>query len=235
VAAGVTERIRLGTAVLNMPFVAPAVLGKALASLDVLSGGRLVAGLGLGWLPEEFAAAGVPYEGRGARGEEYLAALRALWGPDPVVFEGEHYRVPPSSVLPKPVQQPGPPVLLGGTAPKALERAGRLADGWISSSRAGFEAIAEAVRTVRGAAERAGRDPAALRMVVRAATGVDRPRTRPLTGSVDEVRDDLDTLAGYGVDETFIDLNFDDRIGNPDADADTSARTAMDLLEALAP
>ena len=233
-AAAVTDRISLGTAIVNMPYQAPAVLAKQLASLDVVSGGRLVAGLGLGWSAEEFAAVGVPYERRGARAEEYLACLRALWGPDPVGFAGEFYSVPAASVRPKPVQQPGPPVLLGGTAPRALTRAGRLAEGWISSSRADPETLGGSVETVRAGAREAGRDPAALRFVCRGVV-LDAPRTRPLTGSLDEVRADLPGLAAQGITEMFVDLNFDPTVGNPDVPEKTAMRRAHDVLEALAP
>jgi probable F420-dependent oxidoreductase len=233
-AAAVTRRARLGAAVVNMPFQAPAVLAKQLATLDVLSGGRAVAGLGLGWVPEEFEAVGMPYERRGARGEEYVAALRALWGPDPVAFDGELYRVPESSVLPKPVQPAGPPVLLGGAAPRALERVGRLADGWISSSRADPGTIDEPITAVKDAARAAGRDPEALEFVVR---GVVRtgPRTGPLTGSLDEIAADLPEVAARGVTELFVDLNFDPSIGNPEADPTASMARAVETLEALAP
>lgn len=233
-AAAVTERVRLGTAIVNMPYQAPVVLAKALASLDVLSDGRLVAGLGLGWSPEEFTAVGVPYERRGARAEEYLAALRALWGPDPVEHAGEFYTVPRASMLPKPVQQPGPPVLLGGSAPRALARAGRLADGWISSSRENPETIGESVEAVRAGAREAGRDPATLEFVCRGVI-LDAPRTRPLTGSLDEIRSDLPALAAQGVTETFVDLNFDPTVGNPDVPPETAMRRAHEVLEALAP
>ena len=125
----------LGTATICAPFTAPALLAKALTSLDVLSGGRLTAGLGMGWLPQEYAAAGVPYERRGARMDEYLRCLEALWTQDPVEFAGEFYTVPRSHVGPPPVQRPHPPVLLGGAAAPALRRAGRLAQGWIASSQ----------------------------------------------------------------------------------------------------
>ena len=118
--AGHTDRIGLGTATLCAPFTAPAVLAKAMTSLDVLSGGRLTVGLGSGWLPQEYAAAGVPFERRGARMEEYLRCLQALWTQDPVEFDGEFYTVPRSHVGPPPVQRPHPPVLLGGTAAPAL-------------------------------------------------------------------------------------------------------------------
>jgi len=156
--AAVTERIRLGTAIVNAPFQPPAVLAKALTSLDVVSGGRLDAGLGIGWSPDEYAAAGVPMERRGARMDEYLTTLVALWTDDPVEVDGEFYRVPRSRVSPSPVQVPHPPLLLGGTAAAALRRAGRLAQGWISSSRQDLTAIGTSVAQVRAGAEEAGRD-----------------------------------------------------------------------------
>jgi len=233
-AAAVTRRARLGAAVVNMPFQAPPVLAKQFATLDALSAGRAVAGLGLGWVPEEFEGVGVPYERRGARGEEYVAALRALWGPDPVAFDGEFYRVPESSVLPKPVRPGGPPVLLGGGAPRALDRAGRLADGWISSSRADPETMRLPITAVKDAARAAGRDPEALEFVMR---GVVRtgPRTGPLTGTLDEIAADLPAVAAQGVTELFVDLNFDPSIGNPEADPAASMSRALETLEALAP
>jgi probable F420-dependent oxidoreductase len=233
-AAALTTRARLGAAIVNLPFQPPAVLAKQYATLDVLSGGRAVAGLGLGWVPEEFEAAGVPFERRGTRGEEYVAALRSLWGPDPVTFDGELYRVPESSVLPKPVRPGGPPILLGGGAPPALERCGRIADGWISSSRADLETIDQPILAVREAAREAGRDDAALEFVVRGVVLVGN-RTRRLTGTLDEIRGDLPALADQGVTEMFVDLNFDPRIGNPDADPAESLSRATEVLEALAP
>jgi probable F420-dependent oxidoreductase len=134
--AGRTDRIRLGVAVLNMPFSSPALMAKQLTTLDILSGGRLDVGLGVGWSRVEFVASGVPYERRGARAEEFLRALRALWTDDVVEFAGEFYRIPPARAEPKPLQRPHPPVLLGGGAEPALRRAGRVADGWISASNA---------------------------------------------------------------------------------------------------
>jgi probable F420-dependent oxidoreductase len=233
-AAAVTERVRLGTAIVNMPFQPPAVLAKQVTSLDLLSGGRVDLGLGLGWVPEEFEAAGVPFERRGARAEEYLACLRALWGPDPVEFDGEFYKVPPSSVLPKPVQSPHPPLLLGGGAPKALARIGRLADGWISASRFDPARLSQYVGPVRRAAEDAGRDPDRLRFVCRGVVR-DTERSGPLTGSLDQVRADLPGLAEQGITEVFVDLNFDPTVGNPGVDAGRAMGRAREVLEALAP
>ena len=128
-AAAHTSRIRLGVAVVNLPFVSPAYLAKQAATLDVLSGGRVDLGLGTGWSAVEFAATGADERRRGARAEEYVAVLRTLWGDDVSEFHGGFYTVPPARMAPKPVQLPGPPILLGGSAPAALRRAGRLADG----------------------------------------------------------------------------------------------------------
>src|SRR5690348_11027321 len=113
-AAAVTSRIRLGVAVVNMPYLAPAYLAKLAASVDVLSSGRLDLGLGLGWMPEEFALTGGAMSGRGARTAEYLDVLRRLWAGRVAEFHGEHYTIPAGWVAPMPVQRPGPPVLLGG-------------------------------------------------------------------------------------------------------------------------
>ena len=166
-AAARTSRIRLGVSIVNMPFVSPALLAKQAATVDVLSGGRLDLGLGVGWSPVEFTASGADPARRGARAEEYLAALHTLWADEISEFHGEFYEIPPSRMAPKPVQQPGPPVLLGGVVPAALRRAGRLAAGWLSSSRADLAAIAEQAAIVRQAAEEAGRDPASVRVVCR--------------------------------------------------------------------
>src|SRR5690348_1502034 len=131
-ATAVTSRIRHGVSVVNMPYLAPAYLAKQAASVDVLSNGRLDLGLGLGWMPEEFTAAEANMTGRGARTAEYIEVMRRLWAGGVAKFDGEHYMVPAGRAAPLPVQRPGPPVLLGGAVPRALQRVGRLADGWIT-------------------------------------------------------------------------------------------------------
>ena len=128
-AAASTSRIRLGVAVVNFPFVSPTVLAKQAATVDVLSGGRHELGLGIGWMPEEFEATGASMRGRGARTEEYIAVLRALWADGVSRFSGEFYSVPAGRADPSPVQPGGPPVLLGGSARPALQRAG----GWLTA------------------------------------------------------------------------------------------------------
>jgi probable F420-dependent oxidoreductase len=232
-----TERVRLGVAVLNMPWFSPLLLAKQAATLDAVSGGRLDLGMGIGWAAEEFTATGAPADRRGARGEEFVACLRACWTEGVVDFHGEFHGVGPAYVDPKPVQRPLP-VLLGGGVPAALRRAGRIADGWISSSGQDLASIGAAAEVVRGAAREAGRDPAAVRVICRGVVKV-RPAgqadRRPLTGSYDEIRADLATLAEQGVSEVFVDLNFDPDIGSVDVDPEASVRRATEVLEALAP
>jgi probable F420-dependent oxidoreductase len=207
--AGHTERIRLGTATICAPFTAPALLAKTLTSLDVLCGGRLTAGLGMGWMPQEYAAAGVPFERRGARMDEYLRCLEALWTQDPVEFAGEFYTVPRSHIGPPPVQRPHPPVLLGGSATPALRRAGRLAQGWIAGSGQDLTDLGARIATVRAAA----RDPEAVQIVIR----------RTLDGMRGLA---LDELAAQGVTEVILDLNL-----SPGVDAGNAER----VLETFAP
>lgn len=233
--AGQTSSVRLGVAVVNAPYYSPVLLAKVLTTIDHLCDGRLDAGLGLGWLGPELAAAGAPAERRGPRTEDFIRCLRAVWTEDVVDYRGSFYEVPRSRVDPKPVQRPHPPVLLGGTAEPALRRAGRMASGWISSSRADLRRIGESVEVVRSAAAKAGRDPDALRFVCRGVVKVRKGERAFLTGSYEEIREDLHHLAGQGVTETFVDLNFDPQISSPKADAGESLARAMEVLETLAP
>lgn len=237
--AGHTERIGLGTATVCAPFTPPALLAKAMTTLDHLSGGRLTVGVGIGWLPHEYTAAGIPFARRGARMEEYLRCLEALWTQDPVESHGEFYTVPRSHLGLAPVQLPHPPVLVGGSAPAALRRAGRLAQGWICSSNQDLSRIAQSVELVREGAREAGREPDRVRVLVRAVVDLvdDDPGTErePFHGTPEQVLEDLAGLRGQGVTEAFVDLNFSPRVGSPDVDADVATAEAERVLDALAP
>jgi probable F420-dependent oxidoreductase len=241
-AAAVTERIRLGVAVVNMPYLSPAYLAKQAASVDVLSAGRLDLGLGLGWMPEEFALTGAAMAGRGARTAEYIDVLRRLWAGGVAEFHGEYYTIPAGRVAPVPVQRPGPPILLGGMVPRALRRAGQLSDGWLTSSRADLTRIGEGIAVVKEAAEEAGRDPAEIRVVCRGVVRWGAPAIvpegggrLPLSGGFDDIRADTEQLAQRGVTEVFYDLNWDPLVGSPDADPAGAAARAEEILEGLAP
>jgi probable F420-dependent oxidoreductase len=236
--AAVTSRIRLGLAIVNVPYYSPIVLSKALTTLDIVSHGRLDVGLGLGWTAQEFAAVGVSQARRGARGEEFVHALEAIWTQPEVEFHGEFYDVPRSRVQPKPVQQPHPPLLLGGTVETALRRAGRISDGWISSSRTDLSMIGTSIDVVRSAALEAGRDADVLRFVVRGVVHLTpEPQVdhRPLTGSAAQIREDLVDLAGVGVTEVFLDLNYDPRTVSDDVDEQAGLANAELTMTQLAP
>ncbi|TWF80871.1 putative F420-dependent oxidoreductase [Pseudonocardia hierapolitana] len=234
-AAARTSRIRLGIGVINLPFVPPAYLAKQAATLDVLSNGRLDLGLGVGWSPAEFTASGASTARRGPRTVEYVQVLHTLWADEVSGFDGEFYTVPPSRMLPKPVQRPGPPVILGGGVPAALQRAGRIADGWISSSGADLTRLAGDIALVREGAEEAGKDAGAVRVIVRGVVRVGGPADRLLSGSYDKIREDAAWLGEQGVTELFYDLNYDRAIGSPDADPAAGVDRALKIIHALRP
>jgi probable F420-dependent oxidoreductase len=237
--AAATSSIRLGVAVVNHPFASPLLLAKQAATVDVLSGGRLDLGIGNGWLPEEFTGSGASLAGRGARAEEYVAALRALWSTDRG-YHGSFYDIPPGRQDPPPVQRPGPPVLLGGMSEAAMERAGRVGDGWITASNADLSKIAEFAKVVQNAATGAGRGPA--RIVCRGVVRPGKPavskrsgRRLLLSGSYEQIREDVGWLDSCGVTEVFYDLNFDPQVGDPSVADGTAVLRASEILEALAP
>lgn len=132
-AAGATERIALGTAVYLVPLRHPTLVAKQTATLDRLAGGRLVLGVGVGGeFPPEWDAVGVPVSERGARIDEAIPLIRRLWREDRVTHQGRHFRFGPVTLAPKPLQDGGPPIWVGGRAPAAMRRAGRVGDGYIS-------------------------------------------------------------------------------------------------------
>jgi probable F420-dependent oxidoreductase len=239
VAAGHTERIGLGTATVCAPFTAPALLASTMASLDVVSGGRLTVGVGMGWLPEEHVAAGVPMERRGARFEEYVRCLQALWTQEPAEFAGEFYTVPRSFLSPAPVQRPHPPLLVGGSAPTALRRAGRLAQGWIASSGQDHGTLRSCVETVRSGAVDAGRDRGTLRILVRVVPKLldeDPGPGRPaFYGTREQLLADVEALGRRGATEVLLDLNLSPHVGAPDVPPSEALARATRVLEALAP
>jgi alkanesulfonate monooxygenase SsuD/methylene tetrahydromethanopterin reductase-like flavin-dependent oxidoreductase (luciferase family) len=225
----------------NLPYVSPGYLAKQAASVDVLSGGRHDLGLGIGWMPEEFALTGAEMARRGARTAEYVQVLRALWSGREAAYDGEFYHVPAGTQAPAPVQPGGPPILLGGMARPALERIGRVGDGWVTSSRTNLAKIDELIAIVKESAAAAGRDPDSMRIVCRGVVRAGVPVTGDngerllLSGDFDQIRADAEWLGAHGVTELFYDLNWDPQIGSPDVPSDAAAARAEEILHALAP
>jgi alkanesulfonate monooxygenase SsuD/methylene tetrahydromethanopterin reductase-like flavin-dependent oxidoreductase (luciferase family) len=177
------------------------LLARRLATIDQLSRGRVVAGLAAGWMREEFAAAGRPSAGNGRRLDAHLAALRSVWGPDPVEVTGGEYPVPPSDVGPKPFGRAAIPVLLGYATEAGIRRAARIADG-LHPYRTDADELAAARNSAMSAAEQEGRDATALPVVLRGAAvpdpdaGAGRPLFR---GTVAQWAEDAARVAELGV------------------------------------
>ena len=210
-AAAVTNRVTVGTAVLIPPLHVPFRLGRSLASVAAASGGRIVAGLGTGWSVDEYAAtAPRPMAERGAALDEFLDMAEALWAPDPVSFKNERYTVYPAYVGPKPAEPI--PVLLGGRGKKALDRVARRASGWIPPPPLPPSEVGATLRTLRQKAADWGRNPAELSCtaVVGLSPFGEVPESGrlPYTGSMDQVISDLAGLASVGVAEVVVTLPF---------------------------
>jgi probable F420-dependent oxidoreductase len=193
-----------------LPCRNPVVTAKQVATLDALSGGRVVLAIGVGWLREEFAALDVPFAGRGARTDEYLAVCRALWAGGTASHDGPSYRLPPVRTGPRPVQRPHPPVWVAGNSDAALDRAARHGDGWHGIDLAPDELAAHVAR-LRAACAAQGRDPDAVRVTLR--------RSAPL----DVLRRELDAYRAAGVEDVVVSLP---RGGS----ADDVARVLEDVL-----
>ncbi|OBJ96876.1 LLM class F420-dependent oxidoreductase [Mycolicibacterium conceptionense] len=223
-AAVVTEKVRLGTSVLVAALHTPIQLAKAIATIDQISGGRMVAGLGTGWATDELQATGATRADRGRFLNETLDVFDAAWGPDPVTFKGPRVTIDHASVLPKPVSKI--PVLLGGggsnlgrgTSSKALQRIAKRADGWMPVlTTPGLVGVAE-LRTgwnrIREMASEYGRDASRMEMVVVGnVTFTERdagPDRSAFVGTLDQIMEDIDTAAQAGADELIVDLNLQD-------------------------
>jgi probable F420-dependent oxidoreductase len=236
--AAATERVRLGTAGLILPLHPPVVLAKQLATLDHVCHGRLDAGVVLGWSRDEYESVGVPFRERGRRMDEALQALKALWTEAVVECSGTGFRVPSTTFEPKPVQRPHPPLLVGGYAAPTMERVVRWGDGYLAGNMP-LDRVGPLLEDLHRAAHEAGRDPETLRLVGRGTVvlsdeggGEDR---RPLWGTLEEIREDVDRYRKTGLSELFLDLNFDPAVGSSRADAEAAMARALVVLEALAP
>jgi probable F420-dependent oxidoreductase len=221
--AGQTQTIRLATSVIIVPHRNPLVAAKALATLDVLSKGRLIIGVGAGWMREEFEALGLPpFEERGAVTDEYIRAFKALWTSDNPSFEGKYCRFSNVSFLPKPVQKPHPPIWVGGESPRALRRTAELGNGWYPiGSNPQFpletpEQLEAGLQRLAAQAKKAGREPSGIEIIYRthdyqlnedgrspaSSTG---PR-RPFVGTAAEVAADIRRYEAMGVGYLVLDF-----------------------------
>ncbi len=158
-AAAITKTLKLGTGVMILPQRHPLYVAKEVATLDLLSNGRVLLGIGSGWLQEEFDSLGLDFHQRGARTDEAIKSLRALWSPEAASsFHGKHFSFGPVKCFPKPVQKPGVPIIIGGHSPAAAKRAGRYGDGFFPAL-AETDKLKELFAMMSAEAKKAGRDP----------------------------------------------------------------------------
>jgi len=200
-----TRKVKLGTSVMSALFQNPVTLARRFATLDRLSDGRAIAGIGQGDFRDEFEAANVPIKRRGRGFEEFVKAMRAVWGPDPVSFTGDFYNIPESRIGPKPVQSGGIPMLLGAFAPASLERAATIADGIMPAG--GRSTTIDFRDMVR----RAGRNPEEMKRILRVHNPLSKEKaTEPRTllgGTPQQASEDLPGLKELGIDHVFCDMN----------------------------
>jgi probable F420-dependent oxidoreductase len=219
--AGSTERLRLLTSVLVVPHRPALLAAKILATIDVLSNGRLIIGAGAGWMKEEFALLNLPFEARGSVTDEYLEAFRELWTKDRPAYSGKHVRFAELLFYPKPLQRPHPPIWIGGESPAARRRAIKLADAWYPGNNNQQRPLdtpsrlAAAVAALRAECEQAGRDPGwplGISLLVQdpfqwsAQKTQDGSGRRLFTGSSGEMLADAGELADIGVGHVAVRL-----------------------------
>ncbi len=203
-AAAHTERLLLGTSVLVAAYRGPVVTAKMTATLDQLSGGRMILGLGVGWSADEFIATGRGIEDRNQQADEFIQVLRMLWTSEESGFEGKFYRVPRSVFLPKPLQRSGPPIWVGGNSERALRRVAAHGDGWHPTSRMPISELKEKIARVREMAEKHGRRPEDIALTLRwnAFPDLAVPENGPL------VAEKLRDYREAGVEHICIDFNI---------------------------
>ena len=230
--AGATKTIRFGPSVLVLPYRNPVLTAKMLATIDVLSGGRLFVGVGVGWMAEEFAVLGSPpFEHRGAVTDEWIQILKTLWTEDHAAFEGRFYRFPDVGCFPKPVQKPHPPISVGGNSRPALRRAARYGQAW-HAVRLTADELRASCAYLREQVAAAGRPPDACGLLVRygiriVGPGGDTARRPPevpggyLVGTAARVAEQLKPVLDLGPTDAI----FDCRTG--------SAAEVMETMERL--
>ena len=217
--AGVTRKVRLVTGVMIVPHRNPLVAAKALATIDVLSKGRLTLGIGAGWLKEEFDAVGVPpFEERGAVTDEYIRAFKELWTSDNPSFHGKYCSFSDIRFFPQPVQKPHPPIWVGGESPRAMRRAAELGNGWFPiGANPDFhmgtpEQLSDGIKRLASAVRRAGREPSEIEISyktyvidLRETSGRSNGERRLFTGTAQEIASDIRSYEEIGVSHLVVD------------------------------
>ena len=211
-----TNKISLGTSVIDMLFHNPVILARRFATLDVLSEGRAIAGLGIGWSKDEYQASNVPFSNRGKRADEFIQALKKIWTEDIVEFKGKYYNIPASKIGPKPIQKPHIPIYLGGFSPNTFARIVNYdANGWLGLIGGPLEYLENTIQTIKDQANKANKDPNNFEVILLAYPNIIDSKNQsnevqrfPLTGTVDQIGNDIKRIKDMGIDHIIFGYNF---------------------------
>lgn len=212
-----TNKIALGTSVIDMLFHNPVVLARRFATLDVLSEGRAICGLGIGWSKDEYQASNIPFEHRGKRANEFVQALKKIWTDDIVEFKGKFYNIPASKIGPKPIQKPYIPIYLGGYNPKTFSRIVKYdANGWLGLIAGPLEYLDNTIKTIKDIANKANKDPNNFNVILLTYPNIVDSKSQstnegqrfPLTGTIEQAGKDIQRIKQTGIDHIIFGYNF---------------------------
>src|SRR5919197_2895869 len=220
-----TNKIALGTSVIDMLFHNPVILARRFATLDVLSEGRAICGLGLGWSKDEYQASNIPFEHKGERADEFVQVLKKIWTDDVVEFKGKYYNIPASKIGPKPIQKPHIPIYLAGFVLNTFMRIAKYADGWLPSMSGPLDFIENSIKSLKAQAIKENRNPDQIKTVIMTFPQISQEKSNsggagqqqqsqrfPLTGTIEEIGKDIKRIKDMGIEHiifAFVDLELD--------------------------
>jgi probable F420-dependent oxidoreductase len=216
--AAKTNKITLGTSVIDILFHNPVVLARRFATLDVLSGGRAIAGLGIGWSKDEYQVSNIPFENKGKRADEFIQALKKIWTEDIVEFKGNYYNIPASKIGPKPIQKPHIPIFMGGFSPNTFKRIINYStNGWLGLIVGPLEYLENTIKSMNEMASKANKDPNEFKTILLTYPNIVESKNEqltnesqrfPLTGTIDQIGNDIKRIKKMGVDHIVFGYNF---------------------------
>jgi probable F420-dependent oxidoreductase len=216
--AAKTNKITLGTSVIDILFHNPVVLARRFATLDVLSEGRTIAGLGIGWSKDEYQVSNVPFSNKGKRADEFIHALMKIWIEDIVEFKGNYYNIPASKIGPKPIQKPHIPIFMGGFSPNTFKRIINYStNGWLGLIVGPLEYLENTIKSMNEMASKANKDPNEFKTILLTYPNIVESKNEqltnesqrfPLTGTIDQIGNDIKRIKKIGVDHIVFGYNF---------------------------
>ena len=216
-----TNKIALGTSVMDMLFHNPVILARRFATLDILSEGRSIAGFGIGWSKDEYQASNIPFQNRGKRADEFIQVLKRIWTDDVVEFKGKYYSIPASKIGPKPIQKPHLPVYLGGFSPNTFSRIVNYdTNGWLAVVGGPLEYLDNTIKTIKDIANKANKDPNKFKVILLAhlnvaldskgqsTTTTNEDQRFPFTGTIDQIGNDIKRIKQMDIDHIIFGYVF---------------------------